>query len=106
MVRARFVRRKYNGSISVDVDVDINDVLDEMDDEVLLAECKAREIQSPTVVDEHPDLLNELLDLLRRGEPEEAILLLERNIYPRFGSIELCEKAFAEVRRSKQGQDA
>jgi hypothetical protein len=99
------IRRGYNGSVTVDVDVDVNDVLVELDDDALLAECKAREIKAPIVADEHPDLLQDLLDLLRRGDCEEATLLLERTIHPKFGSLELCEKEFASLKASAVSDD-
>lgn len=39
--------RKHRGYVSVDVDVDVADVIDQIDDDDLLAECIDRKLEVP-----------------------------------------------------------
>lgn len=89
MARRRFASR------TVEVEVNIEDVLSELDDDQILEEALSRKLGDKIGDGE---LVEDLLRCLKRGDAAEAIVLLERTLYPKYQSIEICEKAFASLR--------
>lgn len=99
------VRRGY---VTVDVDVDISDVLSEIENDVLLDECRSRnilhQVESKPKLDEEPDCpraqAEEAISLLRCGRTSDALTLLERSLFPKFKTVTDCEVALAKLRAS------
>jgi RNA polymerase-interacting CarD/CdnL/TRCF family regulator len=100
--------RRYRGTIytdtRVDVQIDVDDVIELISDEELLAEIKSRKLEEGAkarIKASDPfDLLAEVVDWLRAGDTREALLILERIMHPKFSSLELCEQEFAKLRVS------
>ena len=88
------MRRFRSGTITVEVDAEvrIDDVLDQCDDEALEAEIKARGLKLPASV--YPLLVEVQAELLC-GRVQEAIVLLERIVRPKFLAEGVYEKARA-----------
>lgn len=72
---------KYR-EISLNVDVVVDDVLDQIKDEELLAELRARDIGRT-----HLNTVREVIDLIKVGDSEEAILRLEREFWPKWKTV-------------------
>ena len=89
---------------SIQIDVPVSDVLDEVDDESLLQEVRDRELELPasmeTPIGCDRSYAEEAILLLRTGRTYDALTLLERVIFPKFETREACEKALAKVRMS------
>lgn len=79
-------RRRSYGSISVnvDVDVDVDSIMEDIDDDDLIEECRRRNlggsfnIPTPYV----RDYLELAYDALLRGKRDEALALLDRMMFP------------------------
>lgn len=73
---------------SVTAEVDIDDVLDQLDDDDLRAELDKRRSTAVKygrgVINIDGDFAKEALDALKKGRIDDAMLLLERNLYPKF----------------------
>ena len=83
----------------VSVHVDPDDVLDELSDEQLEAELRQRKKKVPTEAkDELTEALEQALAFIRRGDTEEAVLLIERTLHPVFPSFDLAMQAYARAR--------
>jgi len=87
--------RRRGVSHTVEVTVDIDDVLSELDDEQIIEEARVRGL-GHKIGDE--DLVEELLRCLKRGDLTDAIVILERTLHPKFRSLPLCEAAFAKLK--------
>jgi hypothetical protein len=98
------VRRSKWRTITVNVEVDaevrVIECLEMLDDEDLIEELEKRDLAKKRieVTDDRDELLREALDCLRHGDAEEATLLLERVLFPKFKSVELCEREFKLAR--------
>ncbi len=88
------MKRYRSGQITVEVDARVNvaDVLDMVEDEALEAEMKSRDLKVPPTV--YP-LLAEVEAELLCGRVQEAIVLLERIVRPKFLAEGVYEKARA-----------
>jgi hypothetical protein len=101
---AKYSTRRRGGTIytTADVEIDVCDVLSEISDDDLLEEIKDRKLEEKAKarakLADPTDLLEDVLDYLRRGDAGEAILLLDRILHPKFASLTLCEKEFAKLR--------
>jgi hypothetical protein len=101
---ARYSTRRRGGTIytTADVEIDVCDVLSEISDDDLLEEIKDRKLEEKAKarakLADPLDLLEDVMDFLRRGEAHEALFLLDRILHPKFASVELCEKEFAKLR--------
>ncbi len=83
--------------VTVDVDIDVDDFLDNLTNEDLLAELRSREIQGPALGCEEAEA-KRALDCLRRGDVEEAALILERALFPKFKNLGMCMSQFAKAK--------
>lgn len=91
-------------SANITIDVPVSDVLDEIEDEALLAEVRSRELELPAGMEASigcdRSYAEEAILLMRTGRTWDAITLLERALYPKFQTRVSCEKALAKVRMS------
>ena len=98
-----YIRRPYRGSVTVDVDVDINDILNDLDDDTLIEELRCRGRKEAPFLKKQQDLLDDLFYGLRlalsAGDRDEALALLDAYQRPRWSSPELCEKDYQEAMR-------
>jgi hypothetical protein len=73
---------------TVTAEVDISDVLDQLDDDDLRDELDKRRRTAVKygrgVINIDGDFAAEALDALKRGQVDGAMLILERNLYPKF----------------------
>jgi len=88
--------RRRSGYMTVDVDLD--EALDHVDDDTLMAEVKQRKLSLGRDDFEPMDDLRDAHDELLRGRPAEALAIIERLINPKWQSTKLCE---AELRRAQ-----
>ena len=93
------MRRRYRSSY-VSVDVDLDEVFGALDNDDLIAECENRGIvvigTGNALVGTgatHISSLESLLDLCRRGETGEAVVILEQLLRPKWKSLAECEAA-------------
>lgn len=85
--------RRRSGYITVSV----GDFIEEVCDEDLLAEVRRRKLDF-AASEAEADACAEAYQWLVRGHPDEAKLCLERALYPRWNSQELCRKAYQQAR--------
>lgn len=77
-------RRYRRSSISVEVDVEIDEIMNDLSDEDLIEECQTRKIggfangATPFV----RDYLDLAYEALLRGKRDEALALLDRLMFP------------------------
>lgn len=71
--------RRRRGAVSVEVDVDVTDVLDELDDQTLIEELTAR---GKTVSTIDRDMAIEAHRELMAGRAASALAALERALFP------------------------
>lgn len=83
--------------VTVDVDIDVDDFLDNLTNDDLLAELRSRDIQGPALGCDESEA-QRALECLRKGDVEEAALILERAIYPKFKNLGSCMSLFAKVK--------
>lgn len=74
---------------TVSAEVDVSDVLDQLDDEELRDELDKRRRAAvkygrPVVNIGGADFAEDALDALKQGRVDDAMLILERNLYPKF----------------------
>lgn len=86
-------RRRF--SQTVEVEVDVSEILSELDDDQILEEARSRKLGDKFG---DRDLVEDLLRCLKRGDTTEAIVFLERALHPKFTSLKLCEQAFAALK--------
>lgn len=93
----------YTEARHVDVEIDLDEVIEQISDDELLAELTHRKLDEKArarlKASDPMELLGEVMDWLRIGDTREAILVLERIMHPKFSSLELCEKEF-QARKS------
>lgn len=94
MARARV----YGGTVSVEVDVDINDVLDELDDDTLREELESRGKPLRNLKKAQDEMLVALFDDLRdaiaRRDLDEISIIVESYAKPKWHDPKLCEKEY------------
>lgn len=105
-------RRSRNGQISLNVDVDVwlDEVLEEMSDEDIIEEAARRKLEQRVAnklkAEGDPmEMLDEVMEALRRRDVDDAICLLDRIMHPKFNSLKLCEAAFAKARPPQSPAD-
>jgi hypothetical protein len=88
-------------TISTYVRIDIDEVLSEIDDDDLIEELRSRgkETAQPLGCDESD--AHRALEHLMRGEPDEAQLILERALLPKFRHMADTMKKIAELRAAQ-----
>lgn len=91
---------KYR-EISLNVDVVVDDVLDQIKDEELLAELRARDIGRT-----HLETVREVIDLIKANDKEEAILRLEREFWPKWKSEGDSHTAYSDAIHSNDNKEA
>jgi hypothetical protein len=98
------IRRPYRGSITVDVDVDVNDLLNDLDDETLIEELELRGKRQATILQKQVDALEEMFNVLRDAiagrDFDEALAVIDAYQRPRWSSVEACLKDYAKTRPS------
>lgn len=89
-------QRYVHVSIRDSVDVDVSEVMEQLSDETLIEELKTRGAEKAAKVaqETQEDGLEGLLEMLQRGQYDDAILALERMIHPKFHSLEACMREF------------
>lgn len=93
-------RRGSTIYLTVDADVEIypDEVLDQLSDDDLLEEIKKRNLSAKAKhIEPLQDFAEEILSALRSRDYEEAELLLERILHPKFSTIALCEAEFKKL---------
>jgi len=80
----------------VDVDVDVS--LDEMSTEDLILELKERG-EWVDAEAERAEILTAILDELRRGDPAEAVLLIERALSPKWRDPKKAQEEYDKAMR-------
>lgn len=82
------------------IQIDVSEFLHEATDEDILAEVKSRKLviasEGTTVLS--GDLCEDAYQRLLRGDAAEALLCLERALYPKWRSEELCRAAYQQAR--------
>lgn len=88
----------------VSVDVLIDDVLDEIDDDDLLAEIASRRLKGkPSKIGDGTtdiEIVREAYAELLCGRAAEARSILERLVYPRFQNVTECETEIKRLMRA------
>lgn len=85
--------RYRSGSISVDV----SDVIDQIDDDDLLEEVARRKLLPSASGEAMPeDLVDEAYQELLRGRTDEARVILDRLLHPKFRSVKAAQQAFTK----------
>jgi hypothetical protein len=75
---------------SVTVDVDLDDVLEQVDDDFLREELDRRRRTAAKLSGQvatsvgGPDFAEDALDAIKKGRIDDAMLILERNLRPKF----------------------
>lgn len=98
--------RKVGSRIYVytDVEIDICDAMEAISDDDLLEEVKERKLEDKlkdkikAAVDPF-EMLEEVVDWLKRGDAAEALLVLDRIMHPKFSSVEICDREFRAARK-------
>lgn len=95
-------------TVSVYVDIDVGDVLDEISDEQLVAALEARNIDAAKAAVDKIDLsfqplVEEALGYLKAGRADDAMLTLERALYPKWKSP---EDVLSLMKRMQTGEEA
>ncbi|GEP00573.1 hypothetical protein [Methylobacterium haplocladii] len=85
-------------SRSIEVFVNVGDVLGELTDEELVEELKSRRIDDPNLLGCDRSDAEHAIDLMRSRHFKDALTLLERALYPKFQSRDACASAIAEIR--------
>jgi hypothetical protein len=87
-------------TVEVDAEVSVRECLEYLDDEDLIEEMEQRDLarKKLDVSDERDEMLRDAIDLLQKGEMAETILMLERALFPKFKSVELCEREFNKLK--------
>lgn len=91
-------KRYRSGAIDVTTSVDICDVLDELSDEALIEEAKARELTFNGA--DYSDDIKAAYEALRHGQAAEALSILDRICNPKWPTQEACWDAYRQARRS------
>lgn len=81
--------RRRRGYMTVDVDLD--EALDNIDDDTLMAEVKERKLSLGRDDFDVNDDLRDAHEELLRGRPAEALAILERLIRPKWRNTKACE---------------
>lgn len=94
------IRRKSHGTMTVDARIDIDDILDSIESDDLIEVLKER--GDCLKVDVTAEVIGQneaedILALLKRGNVDDAILMIERLAFPKF---ETPEKMLAHVRKT------
>lgn len=83
--------RHRSGVIHIDVD----ELLDQVDDDCLLDELRARKIvAAPSGEVFDLSLVREAYEELRAGRSMEALAILDRALHPKWPSVRACEVQF------------
>jgi len=85
-------RRRIGGT--VEVDVDIQDVIDQLEDEDTLELADA--IRGATPDSRHVAI--DVINQIRRGDYADAITTLEREFMPKWTSVDACREAVAKAK--------
>ena len=102
--------RRYRSS-SISIDVAVSEVIGAIDDELLVEEVKARDLEAKvsdklndaqSQLEEVLDLAREALTAFREGRGRYAVIVLERAIAPKFKSVEACRLAYEVVATARQ----
>ena len=84
--------RKSNGYVTVDVTVDIADVIEDISDFDLLEECRSRKLSVGDVGEAvDMDIVKEAYSALLRGHPAEAKSILDRIVFPKWRNTEAAQ---------------
>lgn len=89
-------RRNRSNTVSVHVDVDISEVLEELSDEALLDEIAGRKL-SAKLFDAETSL-EAIRTALLRNDAAGALLVVDAVLFPRFKSTGACLLAYREAR--------
>lgn len=97
------MKHRRDGLVRINVDAEVfcDEVLDQISDEILLEAIANRKLEDKLRARQQlssPDaLIEDAISALRAGDPAEALLILERTVYPKFKTLELCERAAAAL---------
>lgn len=96
-------RRKYSDlSFNVDVDIPLWELLEALNDEDLLEEIKSRQLAvgqaNAEPLADLSEALRSIWERLHANDADEALLIAERYLFPKFKSIEACETKLKELR--------
>jgi hypothetical protein len=98
------IRRPYRGSITVDVDVDVNDLLNDLDDEVLIEELEIRGQRQAMISQkqeaELDEMFNSLRDAVAGRDFDEVLAVIDAYQRPRWSSVEMCRQDYAKTRQA------
>jgi hypothetical protein len=83
--------------VDVEIDVDIEEYIDEVSTEALLEELRKRKNVSFNM-NEQKDLLEEALADIRGGRLQDAAVVLERLLYPKFKRLDDCIHAISKMK--------
>jgi hypothetical protein len=92
-------KKSRSGYVTAEAEVDIyvDDLIEEVAGEVLIEEVAKRGLSARGALGCDEAAAREAVDWLRRGEPDEALLILERALFPKFDSIAACMKRLHEI---------
>lgn len=90
-------KRYRSGSIDVTTSVDICDVLDELSDEALIEEAKARDLTFNG--SDYSQDITAAYEALRNGHAAEALSILDRICNPKWATQEACMDAYRKARQ-------
>lgn len=91
--------------IVVDTYVDLAEILDQVGEEALIRELEARCLEPRRKIKEAEErdfvpLVEEALEQLRSGRPDDAQLTLERTLFPKWRTSEALEVALKAALKS------
>lgn len=86
------------------VSVPVQDILDEVEDDDLLAEVADRGISQDLA--DGKEMVVEAYNELRRGRPLEALAILDRLLNPKWSSSDKCKTAYADFFKPIQAPSA
>ena len=88
-------------TLSVNVDVEQDEVLDMISDDDLVAELGLRNAGRT-----HLNTVREVIDLIKVGDAEEAILRLEREFWPKWKSVGDSHTALSAATKANDNKEA
>ena len=84
--------KKIRGSISVEVDIDVelSEIAEQLDAEAIMAIAEYHGVD----IDDHKQVVAQAITIIRAGRISDGITALERHFFPTYASRQACETAY------------
>lgn len=83
---------------TIEVEVDVDDILDDLSDDEVIAEVEARGYE---IFSRDDNEMERIRSLISRGEAHEALLAMERYLFPKWPSVSASEAQYRSVKDGK-----